>query len=58
MTKTKNKLPDGFARKLTKLVRELEEDEDVAINRMEMGEIELRINVSDAMWYVAYKTAA
>lgn len=48
-------LPEGFSEKLRGLISELEAQDT---ERAEMGEIELKVSEAEALWFVAYRTAA
>lgn len=48
-------LPQGITERLKGLIRELEEQDTESARA---GEIELKISEDEALWYVAYKTAA
>lgn len=50
----KKPLPADVSKKLIEIIKELEESE--GLERPEGGEIELKINKDEALWYVAYKT--
>jgi hypothetical protein len=50
-------LPPGIAERLIALVSELEAKEREKA-RVEGGEIELKVNMDEALWFVAYRTAA
>lgn len=58
MADPKRKLPEGITKKLRSLITELEEEESRIKDRSETGTIELKISEDEALWYVAYKTAA
>lgn len=51
----KKPLPADISKKLNEILKELEESE--GLDRSKGGEIELKINQDEALWYVAYKTA-
>ena len=57
MAEEGRRLPPGVAEKVKDLVKELETHEGHIHADRPGGEIELKINEDDALWYVAYKTA-
>ncbi|WP_171456361.1 MULTISPECIES: hypothetical protein [Acinetobacter] len=50
----KKPLPADVSKKLSEIIKELEESE--GLERSEGGEIELKINKDEALWFVSYKT--
>lgn len=58
----KKPLPPDISAKLIELVKELEAREGLeqhrGLDRSQGGEIELKINQDEALWYVAYKTTS
>jgi hypothetical protein len=57
---TDKELPEDIREKLKALIAELEarEGSEVNLDRSGAGTIDLKISENEALWYVAYKTAA
>lgn len=51
------RLPKGITQRIKGLVSELEAMERQDLERAEMGEIELKVSETEALWFVAYRTA-
>jgi len=59
MNGQKRELPPGVGEKLRALIGELETQErDKARTAEAGGEVELKLNIDQAEWFVAYKTVA
>ncbi|MCA1625608.1 MAG: hypothetical protein LC778_17780 [Acidobacteria bacterium] len=58
MAQEKRQLPEGFTKSLKDLIAKLEESERREMDRVEKGEIELKISENEALWFVAYRTAS
>ncbi len=58
MAQDKRQLPEGITRSLKELIGRLEESERREMDRVEKGEIELKISEDEALWFVAYRTAS
>ncbi len=58
MAEEKRRLPEGFTKNVKDLIAKLEESERKEMDRVEMGEIELKISENEALWFVAYRTAS
>lgn len=58
MSGEKRELPPGAVDKLKALIGELEAQERDKSRAAPGGEIELKVNIDEALWYVAYKTTA
>ena len=56
MAEASGQLPTELAEKLKAVVRDLEEHEGVVLTERKGGEIELKFNEDEAMWYISYRT--